>query len=80
MRRRFVEAIFRNLNGKSSLTTSGEPVGIATVSQLTITRADSFGLPPQSATTLDALLCVRMKGLTAFVELESAMRAYRELT
>ena len=35
--------------------------GIAAVSQLRITRGDNFGLWPQSAATLDALLCAPMK-------------------
>jgi hypothetical protein len=35
---------------------------VAAVSQARITRADNFGLPPQSARTPDALLCVLMKG------------------
>ena len=36
-----------------------EPVGITAVSQVRITKVDNFGLPPQGALALGALLCVR---------------------
>ena len=40
-----------------NVTISGKPVGIAAVSQVRITKADNFGLWPQSVRTPDALLC-----------------------
>jgi hypothetical protein len=40
---------------------SAKPDGIAAVSRARMTETNNFGLPPQSARTLDALLCERIK-------------------
>jgi hypothetical protein len=53
--------------------------GIAAVSQVRITRGDNFGLSPQSAATLDAFIVRADEKLTAFLELESAIRGLRRI-
>ena len=56
------------------MTISAKPVGVAAVSQVWITKADNFGLWPQSERMPDALLCAPHEKLTAFLEIEAAIR------
>ena len=52
--------------GKSSSKISATLDGIAAVSRVRIAKADNFGLWPQSAATLDALLCMQIKSCLPF--------------
>jgi hypothetical protein len=60
--------------GKLSLTISAKPVGVGAVLQPWIPAGEQYGLLTRIAATESVLLCDRMK-LTAFVALESAIRA-----
>jgi hypothetical protein len=51
---------------KKQAPISAKPDGVGAVSQVRITKGDNFGLRPQSAATLDALLCMQIKSCLPF--------------
>jgi hypothetical protein len=61
--------------GKSSLTISVKPVGVGAVSQPWIAKGERSGLLTHTATTGKRLVVRADQKLTAFLELESAIRA-----
>jgi hypothetical protein len=63
-----------------SLTTSVKPVGVGRASQRLILTGERSGSQTRIAMMANASLCGPMKKLTAFVELESAVRESSELS
>jgi len=63
---------------KSSLTISAKPVGVWTGSQPSIAKDEQSGLLTRSRAEGKHYVVRADAKLTAFLELESAMRAYRD--
>jgi hypothetical protein len=71
---------FDNAASYSSLTISAKPVGVGAASQPWIPARVRSSLLTRIAVTESGSLCGRMKKLTAFLELESAIRSRGELS
>src|SRR5262245_24384917 len=56
------------------MSSSAKPAGVGAACQPWILAGKQSGLLTDTAKTVSVLLCVRMKRLTAFVELEAAIR------
>ena len=67
-------------SGKSSLTIAAKPVGVGAASQRLIPRAEQSGFADAHRGDGGRFIVRADEKLTAFLELESAMRACRELS